>query len=72
MPTNTNLPVSQSHYASIATTACLQCYIFFCQRTPLHIAVKEGYGHTVKSLVEKGADVNMPDNKGVSTGILCY
>ena len=44
----------------------------FYQRTPLHIAVKEGYEHTVKSLVEKGADVNIPDNKGVSIANLCY
>ena len=47
-------------------------FYFFYQRTPLHIAVKEGYRRTVKSLVEKGADVNMADKKGVSTGILCY
>ena len=32
----------------------------------MHIAVNEGYEHTVKSLVEKGANVNIPDNKGVS------
>ena len=38
----------------------------FYQRTPLHIAVKEGKGHTVKFLVEKGADINIKDKNGVS------
>ena len=47
---------------------------FFTQQTPLHIAVREGKGYTVKSLVEKQADVNIQDIKGVSktiSGIAC-
>ena len=44
----------------------------FCQRTPLHIAVKEGYEHIVKYLVEKGANVNIQDKKKVSTDILWH
>ena len=39
---------------------------FFTQRTPLHIAVREGKGYTVKSLVEKGAKVDSKDKDGVS------
>ena len=45
--------------------------LFFYQRTPLHIAAKEGFNHTVDSLVKKGANINIKDKKGVSgTGIL--
>jgi len=38
----------------------------------LHIAVKEGYKHIVKYLVEKGANVNIQDNNKVSTDILWH
>ena len=37
----------------------------FHQRTPLHIAVKEGYEHTVECIVENDADINCRDKKGV-------
>ena len=50
----------------VAITACLNYFVYLYQRTPLHIAVKEGKGHTVKFLVEKGADVNIEDIDGVS------
>ena len=35
------------------------------QRTPLHIAAKEGYDSTVEYLAEKGADMNITDHNGV-------
>ena len=40
---------------------------FIIQRTPLHIAVEEGQGCTVKFLIDSGADVIIKDNDGVST-----
>ena len=39
------------------------------QRTPLHIAVRQTHVHTVRYLIEKGADINITDKKGVSTYI---
>ena len=45
---------------------CNYCFISLNQRTPLHIAVREGQEYTVKSLVENGADVNSKDKDGVS------
>ena len=41
-------------------------FVFSYQRTPLHIAVREGQEYTVKSLVENGASVNSKDKDGVS------
>ena len=35
------------------------------QRTPLHIAVGECQEKTVKSLVDRKADINIQDNDGV-------
>ena len=40
------------------------------QRTPLHIAAGKGYTEPMKSLVAKGADVNIKDNAGVCTLVL--
>ena len=40
------------------------------QRTPLHIAAREGYLNTVKTLVEKAPDINTTDNDGVSKTML--
>ena len=39
---------------------------FLCQRTPLHIAAREGHDETVKFLVEKEANINSIDVDGVS------
>ena len=44
------------------STTCL----FFYQRTPLHIAAKEGFRYTVETLVRKGANIKIKDKKGVS------
>ena len=41
------------------------CFIFF-QETPLHMAAKEGYEHTVRYLCKYGADTTLKDNDGVS------
>jgi len=35
------------------------------QKTPLHMAVESGNDATVRFFVDKGADVNIKDNKGV-------
>ena len=40
------------------------------QRTPLHIAVREGQEHTVDCLVMEGADINIKDNDGVSEAVV--
>ena len=40
------------------------------QRTPLHIAVKEGQEYTVECLVKIGADINIQDNDKVTDTIL--
>ena len=37
------------------------------QRTPLHMAVKEGHKGIVEYLVKKKANINSKDTKGVST-----
>ena len=36
------------------------------QRTPLHIAAREGYDSTVEYISDKKADINSKDNRGVS------
>ena len=43
---------------------CLQLP-YFCQRTPLHIAAKEGHDYTVECLVQQRADINSKDENGV-------
>ena len=43
---------------------------FFYQRTPIHIAAKEGHEFSVKTLVKKGADIRIRDNDGVSHRII--
>jgi len=40
--------------------------VSFHQKTPLHMAVESGNDATVKFCVDKGADVNIKDNEGVS------
>ena len=41
-------------------------FVSMYQRTPLHTAAGMGYMYTVEQLVEKGADISIKDNKGVS------
>ena len=40
------------------------CFLY--QRTPLHIATREGHENTAKCLVKKGADISIKDKDGVS------
>ena len=40
------------------------------QRTPLHVAATKGHDYTVECLVEKGANISIKDNAGVSMTIL--
>ena len=42
------------------------CMFLPCQRTPLHIAVREGHVNIVNLLVDKGADISSKDDRGVS------
>ena len=47
----------------------LQITVFFMsahQRTPMHIAAQGGQANTVKLLINKGADIDIKDNTGVS------
>ena len=39
---------------------------FSYQQTPLHLAASKGRDYTVECLVQKKADMNMKDKKGVS------
>ena len=50
----------------MALSTVLQLLFSLYQRTPLHIASKEGYRYTTECLVDKGADINMKDDDGVS------
>ena len=36
------------------------------QDTPLHLAAFNGFTDTVQCLIEKGAEINIKDNSGVS------
>ena len=40
------------------------------QQTPLHIAVRQGYKHTVECLIMEGADISVKDNDAVSDTII--
>jgi len=40
------------------------------QQTPLHIAAREGYEHTLECLITVGTDINIKDKNGVCTTIL--
>ena len=52
------------HTIHIGTTVLFISLMY--QRTPLHTAAGKGYRYTVKSLIKKGADMKIEDNKGVS------
>ena len=54
-----NLHTSLLH--DITTTTIVS----FCQRTPLHLAAREGRENTVKCLVKHGAAICVMDNYGV-------
>ena len=40
-------------------------FIFLHQMTPLHVAAKKGLVKALESLVKKGAEIDIKDNKGV-------
>ena len=44
----------------------LKLFLPLWQRTPLHIAAREGYEYTVECLVRQGAVIDMKDKDGVS------
>ena len=41
-------------------------FVSFHQRTPLHMAAQSGHADMVRYLSDKGANVNIKDNDGVS------
>ena len=46
-------------------------YFLFHQQTPLHLAAERGrFENTLKYLVDKGADINIKENYGVSIILL--
>ena len=51
---------------SIIANTCLKFCTFSFQQTPLHVAASNGHDYTVKWLVQKGADINIKDKKGVN------
>ena len=50
--------------------SCTYCCDFFHQRTPLHMAAREGYDSTVEVLADEGAKINMGDCNGVCEATL--
>ena len=50
----------------LSYSAVLKLCISFYQWTPLHVAAREGYMYTVKSLVEKKANIKLTNKDGVS------
>ena len=43
----------------------ITCVVSLHQMTPLHLAAERGRSHVVKYLAEHGANVNIPNDKGV-------
>lgn len=48
--------------ATFVTTVSLSLH----QSTPLHVAARRGHANIVKCLVDKGANINIKDDDGVS------
>ena len=42
------------------------------QMTPLHVAAKNAHIEIMEHLLKKNADINIQDNKGVSTSTSAY
>ena len=59
------------HHTCLTVNYCLKSIIIpsLYQRTPLHIAAREGNDDTVKFLVKKGAKINDINVDGVSVTI---
>lgn len=57
------LALAPSYYAN-----CWYCVggLVSLQQTPLHVAARNGKADTVRYLVDKGADINIKDDDGVS------
>ena len=51
---------------SIIGNTSFKFVTFSYQQTPLHVAARKGRDYTVECLVEKGAEKNIKDKKGVS------
>ena len=54
------------------TTLSSWLFLSLHQQTPLHIAASKNYEHTVKCLVDEGADINIKDNTGVGIHVILY
>ena len=51
---------------SIIANTSLKFVTFSYQQTPLHVAASKGHDYSVECLVNKGADMDIKDKKGVS------
>ena len=61
------------HFVSVMTYMQVIQYFLFHQQTPLHLAAEKGrFENTLKYLVDKGAGINIKDNKGVIVILLYY
>ena len=53
-------------YMNVSQYRLQFAYYFFYQQTPLHIAAREGYVHTVRYLLDRQADKCIQDKETVS------